>query len=66
MYMSSLGELFRTLRAEQVTQDELDAHGDVINVLNYFDRIWTGPSKYLIDQKMTTLLENFNKFKLNK
>jgi hypothetical protein len=45
--MPYLGELFRTLRAHQETQDELDAHGDVIQVLNYFERIWTGPSKYI-------------------
>jgi hypothetical protein len=46
-YFQRLGELFRSLRASQQTQDEIEAHGDVIQVLDYFGRIWTGASKYL-------------------
>jgi hypothetical protein len=39
------GELFRTLRASQDAQNEVAAHADVVQVLDYFEETWTGASK---------------------
>jgi hypothetical protein len=54
------GELFRTLRASQEAQDELAAHNDVLQVLDYFETTWTGASKYRYLEKLQliSLLKN--------
>jgi|LakMenEpi03Aug12_release.lakeMendotaPanAssembly.Ray.scaffolds.fasta_scaffold1602984_1 hypothetical protein len=45
LLLLNLGELFRTLRASQEAQDEVAAHAQVVQVLDYFEGTWTGASK---------------------